>query len=399
MNSFPLTFPKNLKVALVYDWIDTPYGGAEQVVQAFHEMFPSAPIFTSVYHPQKAHWANHLDIKPSFLNRVSIFKKNRYLALPFLPLAFESLNLQKFDLVISITSAFAKGVITRSDQLHLCYLLSPPRFLYEFNQNYQEVEQLTTTPILKNISRLVLNYTRWWDQAAMFRPDIVVPLSKLVQNRVQEQYQLQTHDPIYPPVNMIDLNLDEAAVAELNLPNNFCLVVSRLTSYKKIDLAIKACAQLDKNLVIVGEGPSKKTWQRLARQITDNQSLKSNSNKPTIIFLGSQPQPIVNSLMKRADLFLAPGIDDFGLSPLQANIFGKPAIINADSGVAEVFKPGIQGEVIISPTADSLAKSISQALSKKYNSAKMKSLALEHDKQSFQPKIGQLIQQQLISKN
>jgi glycosyltransferase involved in cell wall biosynthesis len=375
----------DLKVALVYDWVDTKYGGAEQVVLALHNLFPQAELFTSVYNPQKANWADQFQVKTSFLNRLPLVKNHHRLALPLLPIAFESLNLSKFDLIISVTSALAKGIITRADQLHLCYLLSPPRFLYDFDQEFVEYTKFSRLPVIKQFSKLMLDYIRWWDQAAMFRPDVIVPISKLVQKRVGKKYGLKTSAPIYPPVDMIDLQTDDQALAKMNLPKDFCLVVSRLISYKKIDLAIQACAKLGKNLIIVGDGPSKKAWQKLA------ESLKSTSGSQ-IVFLPSQPQPIVNSLMKNARLFLSPGVDDFGLSPLQANLFSTAAIINADSGVAEVFKNNAQGLMLKTATTSNLISIIQQALSQNFNSAKMKQLAQSQNTDKFLKEIANIIQ-------
>ncbi len=391
LSDFPVTklisrnlISRNLKVAIVYDWVDTRYGGAEQLVLAFYKLFPKATLFTSIYNPQLACWADQVKVKASFLNRLPLIKKHHRLALPLLPMAFESLDLAEYELVISITSAFAKGVITRSDQLHLCYLLSPPRFLYDFNQEFSEYTKLSRLPVVKQVSRFILDYVRWWDQVAMFRPDAVVPISEQVQNRVNKNYGLKTLAPIYPPVDMIELQTDDQALTNLNLPSDFCLVVSRLISYKKIDLAIKACALLKQNLIIVGDGPSKKAWQKLAG------SLQNTSNSH-IIFLPSQPQPVVNSLMKNASLFLSPGVDDFGLSPLQANLFGTPAIINANSGVAEVFANNIQGLVIKKVTVSNLASAIEQALLKNFNSAKIKQLAQLQTTEKFIKEISEVI--------
>lgn len=381
------TLSTNLKVALVYDWVNTPYGGAEQVVLAFKKLFPKATLFTSIYNPDQAKWANQFKIKTSFLNNLPFFKKNHRLTLPFLPIAFESLNLSEFDLIISITSGLAKGVITNTNQLHLCYLLSPPRFLYEFNQDYTQSFSLLNLPILKQGATLIFKYIKWWDQAAMARPDLIIPLSKLVKSRVQHVYdtkQLKILKPIYPPADMISLKYDDATVAKLNLPKKYCLVVSRLVPYKKIDLAIKACALLKQNLIIVGDGPCKKNWQQLAK------SLESTDFK--IIFLPSLSQPIVNSLMKNAQLFLAPGIDDFGLSPLQANLFGTPAIINASSGVAEQFQNNTQGLMLKENTPTNLASVISQALSQNFNSDKIKKLAQLQTTDKFLKNISHIIQ-------
>lgn len=381
-----------LKVALVYDWVDTANGGAEQVVQTLHNLFPSAPLFTSIYHSTQAVWADKFCVYPSLLDRVPWFRKNHRWSMPLLPLAFESLDLQKYDLIISITSGFAKGIITRADQLHICYLLSPPRFLYDFDQDYVESHSALKLPVISQCAKCVLDYARWWDQAAMFRPDVIVPLSKLVQERVKKIYNLNTSQPIYPPVDAIEEEVDQPAVDKLNLPDHYCLIVSRLVPYKKIDLAIKACSQLKLNLVIVGAGPCQYAWKKLARQLTYP---NSHISQPQIIFLSSQPQSVVNALMAQAQMVLSPGVDDFGLTPLQANLFGTPAVINANSGVAEVFQNKVQGFSFKSNTETALKKAIGQTLSQKFNSAKMKSLSREFSSKKFLLALQNLINQHL----
>ncbi len=376
---------QELKVALVYDRVNTKYGGAEQVLLAFGDLFPNATLFTSVFDPHQALWAKKFkSVKTSFLNRFSILKNKHQWLAPLMPIAFESFNFSGYDLIITVTSAEAKGVITNHDQLHLCYLLTPPRYLYDFQDEYLDSKKIFSFPIIKQLSQNLLSYLKWWDQVAIHRPDIIVPLSEVVSNRIKKSYGITTESPIFPPINMINLSIDDQSLKKFNLPPEFYLVVSRLVFYKRVDLAIKACAKLDQNLVIVGSGEEEKKLKQLASKL-------SKRSKAKFIFLSSQPQPIVNSLMKQAKIFLSPGIDDFGLSPLQANLFNTPAIINKQSGVAPLFKKFGFGDMLISDSSKELANKIIQTSSKSIKSANIDSIKKILSVKNFQQEFVKII--------
>lgn len=379
MSSIKPILSNQLKTALVYDRVNTPYGGAEQVLLALKKLFPEAPLYTSIYHPQKAKWAKAFRVIPSFLNKIPIIKSSHRWLLPLMPIAFESLDLSKYQLIISVTSAEAKGVLTKPNQFHLCYLLTPPRYLYDFRDEYLSSAPILKTPGINCVVKKIIKYLTWWDQAAIYRPDLIIPISKLVKKRVEKIYNLEISNPIYPPCDVVSLTTNEQSFKQLNLPNKYLLLVSRLVPYKRVDLAIKACLNLQLKLVVVGEGTEEKKLKKIA---------KNNQN---IIFLPSQPQSVVNSLMKHAQLFLAPGIDDFGLSPLHANRMGTPALINARSGVSEVFDPDVQGVVINKLSTQAIEQGIRHALSEQYNSAKIKTCTSKLTTNKFLSEINQSV--------
>jgi len=380
---------QQLKVAIIYDRANTSYGGAEQVLLAIQEIYPQAELLTSIYNSKKALWANRFkNVKTTFLNKIK-FLRNQHQWLAFsMPLAFELLNLSKYDLIISVTSAEAKGVITTPNQLHICYLLSPPRYLYKFKNEYLNSRRLFKVTLIKQISLLFLKYLQWWDQVAIRRPDVIIPLSQEVAKRVYDSYNITVNPPVYPPVDMINLGVDESCLNELSLPTNFNLVVSRLVFYKKVDLAIKACAKLEQNLIVVGEGEERRKLQELAKKVSRSSSFK-------IIFLPSQSQKVVNALMKKADLFLSVGIDDFGLAPLQANLFGTPAIINSQSGVAEIYSKIDLGGIVNSSNITELVNKITQTSSKKIKSANIESVKKICGKNQFQQSLLSIISSNL----
>jgi glycosyltransferase involved in cell wall biosynthesis len=320
------------RVALVYDRVNTPHGGAEKVLLALHQAFPQAPLYTSVYDQDQAQWANVFELRSSFLQNFPFANKlHRWLA-PLMPLAFESFNLDEFDIIISVTSAEAKGVLTKPHQLHVCYLLTPTRYLYSHRQDY--LETLPKIPFVKEIAIDLLNYLAWWDQSAARRPDIYLPISKLVGQRCREFYHQEPQPVIYPPVEVLPVTKTDQAKTfeeqscELGIEaDQYYVVVSRLVPYKRIDLAIRACTELKRKLVIVGEGPELSKLKE-----------KANDSNNLITFLGNQSQTKVNALLHHCRGLLMPGLEDFGITALEAVAVGKPAVIHYQSGVAELIK-------------------------------------------------------------
>lgn len=313
-----------LKVALVYDRVNTPYGGAEKVLLALHQAFPNAPLYTSVYH-QRARWAKVFKIKTSFLQKIPFANKFHRFFAPLMPLAFESLDFSKYNIIISITSAEAKGIITKPDQLHICYMLTPTRYLYSHKTHYRQTHWPFKIPILNFFSCKLFDYLTWWDQTAAHRPDIIIPISSLVKDRVEQYYHRLANEVIYPPIDPNELKPveDIEKYRPYYLPDKYCLVISRLVPYKRIDLAIQACQRLNKNLVIIGEGPQEK-------------ELKNISSNNTY-FLGNVTTTQRQAIISQAKVLLMPGLEDFGITAMEAILSDTPVILHKKSGVSELF--------------------------------------------------------------
>ncbi|MEN8253611.1 MAG: glycosyltransferase [Patescibacteria group bacterium] len=330
------------KVALVYDRVNTPHGGAEKVLLALHQLYPNAPLYTSVYDAKRAKWAKVFKIKTSFLQKIPFAKNHhRYLAW-LMPLAFETLDLSEYDLIISVTSAEAKGIITRANQLHICYLLTPTRYLYSHKQNY--LGSLPKIPLLSNLATCLLNHLKNWDQIAAHRSDVIIPISNLVKKRAKQYYGVETERVIYPAVSQTS-NIQYPISKQLQnskyqIPKNYYLVISRLVSYKRIDLAIKACQKLNKKLIIVGQGPELNKLKKLARNSKfqmPNAKPISNIKYP-ISFLNSIPKKQIINLLQNCKGLLMPGLEDFGITALETANQNVPVIIHEKSGVAEILK-------------------------------------------------------------
>ncbi len=324
------------RVCLVYDRVNTAYGGAEHVLQLLHELYPSAPLYTSVYDPTRTPWADDMDVRPSMLQRIPGARSHHELLAPLMPLAFESHDLSAFDIVISITSAEAKGVITLPRQLHCCYLLTPPRYLYSHRTHYEASSRLLQTPMLSAIGSAFLDYLTWWDQGAATRPDVIIPISDIVRSRAQTAYGRPTAPVLYPPAPVRDTPMDtDAALAALfsdEVPEDYLLCIGRQVSYKRYDLAIRAAAALQRHLVLVGDGAVHAQLRKLAARL----------NAP-VTFLDHVSETEVATLLHQASMLLMPGEEDFGLIGLEALGQGTPVVTNVHSGVAECIEDTVHG--------------------------------------------------------
>lgn len=316
------------KVALVYDRVNTPYGGAELVLQALHQAFPEAPLFTSVYH-SRAKWAQDFEIKTSFLQKLPFASKlHRYFVM-LMPLAFEALDLSEFNIVISVTSAEAKGVLTKPNQLHISYILTPTRYLYSHRNHYEQTHWPLKWPIIGWISRRFFDYLTWWDRVAAYRPDKIITISQLVAERVKKHYQRQTDEIIYPPVDVNSLQPQEDLdqYQPYYLPDEYFVVISRLIPYKRIDLAIQACQRANKNLVIIGTGPQQAELEKLAGD--------------DVFFLGNVSATQKQAILSKATALLMPGVEDFGITALEATMMNKPVVLHQNSGVSELLDKNV----------------------------------------------------------
>jgi glycosyltransferase involved in cell wall biosynthesis len=362
-------FRQDLKVALVHDFLNQ-YGGAERVLLALHEIFPEAPIYTLLYDPKKMRGKfADADIRPSFLQKFPKFLKKRHkYMLPFMPTAPETFNLRDFDLVISSSSAFAKGIIVKPKTIHICYCHSPMRYAWDWNEKYLSEQGLGSGR--KIFARLLLNYVRTWDKAAADRPDFFIANSRSTQTKIEKYYRRES-EVVYPPV---DVNL------EIRSPNgdristsDYFLIVSRLSPYKKVEVAIEAMNKLDLPLVVIGEGDRKYV-----------KYLKSIAGQKTK-FLGWKSDENVKKYFASCRAFLFPGEDDFGIAPVEAMSFGKPVIALRRGGATETIIEGETGEFFDEPMIEVLADAVRrfQENEKSYDPVKIRAEAQKFSKEKF----------------
>ena len=324
-----------MKVAVIYDWIDS-WGGAERLLLTLHEMFPDAHWFTS-YVDRKAAWSKALNLQPSFMQRLTpLIKNNRVFSTPFYPFAFESLNFNQFDLVISVSSSFAKSVITRPETKHICYVLTPTRFLWGDDSN------MYITPLFQKLLKPYLSYLKQWDRTIAQRPDICIAPSKAVQERVQRYYKRES-EVVYPPFDIDSWQKLKHNVDEFQ-KNKFYLVVSRLEPYKKIELVIRAFNALKETLIVVGTGSEESKLTSLA-----------SSN---IRFEKNVSEKALAQLYANAQALIMPQEEDFGYTAVEAQFFGCPVIAYGKGGALETVIPNQTGLFFLEQSSKALVATL-----------------------------------------
>ncbi len=367
-----------MKVALVYDRVNK-WGGAERVLLALHDLFPKAPLYTSVYDSKRAEWAKDFTIKTSFLQYFPFATSaHEYYAL-LMPLAFESFSFDEYDLVISVTSEAAKGVITKPHTKHICYCLTPTRYLWSGYNDYfkNHLLRFTSTP--------VVSYLRFWDKIASKRPDAYIAISKEVRARIKKYYDRES-EVVYPPVDLSNsksqiINSKQSLNTKYQIPKTgFFLVVSRLVPYKRIDIAIEACNVLGLPLVIVGVGSEENHLRNIAGK--------------TVTILGNLTDSEVVEYYKACRAVIFPGNEDFGLVMAEAQRFGKPVIAYKAGGALEIVGHET-GDFFYPQTAEGLIKILKTFDEKKFSAslciANAKKFSLGFFKKNFMTKIESLL--------
>lgn len=359
-------------MALVYDRVNK-FGGAERVLLSLHTLFPKAPLYTSVYNQKTAPWAKVFKVKTSFLQKIPLARRfHEYFAI-LMPAAFESFDFSQYDLVISITSEAAKGIRTSGKTIHLCYCLTPTRYLWSGYDKYFE------NPLLRIISYPMVWYLRRWDKKAAKRPDIMVAISKEVQKRIKRYYKRDVQ-VIYPPVQIPHAKFQVLSKRSKYPIQNFqyFLVVSRLVPYKRIDLAIKAFNELQLPLKIIGTG-------------SEFFKLKQMSG-PTIEFLGNLTDEQLLGYYKKCVALIFPGFEDFGLVIVEVQRFGKPVIAYRGGGAVETMMHGKTGLLFYPQTKKALVDAVKRLKKKKFNPKISKQNAMRFNETTFIKNLKRIIQ-------
>lgn len=356
-----------MRLAIVHDYLNQ-FGGAERVVSALHEIFPMDPIYTSIYDEQRlpAGFAR-MDIQTSFMQNFPFVFRWFKLYLLFYPLAIESFDLRDFDLILSSSSAWAKGARKSEGQVHICYCHTPMRFVWRYDDY---VKRESVPGLLKGLLRLLLKPVKAWDLATAKNVDFYIANSQNVARRIAETYGRESVI-INPPV-------DCAFFKPSQLDHDYFLVVSRLNSYKRIDLAVEAFNRLDLPLKIIGDGPDRKRLQRLAG--------------PNVEFLGRLPDREVARYLAECRALIFPGEEDFGIVPLEAMACGRPVIAYRAGGAKETVVEGRTGLFFDEQTEAALAGAVKKFQFESFDKKTIREHALKFDKKIFQQKIKDFIE-------
>ncbi len=325
------------KVAIVHDWLPL-YGGAERVLEQILLIFPRADIFSMIdaIPPEQRGFLQNKPVTTSFVQKLPGAKTRYRSYFPIMPLAVEQFDLSPYDLVISSSYSFAKGVLTGPDQRHLCYCHSPIRYAWDMQHQY--LEQSGLSKGLKSIIvRCLLHYIRLWDYRTPAGVDAFAANSAYIARRIMKVYRREA-EVIFPPVAVENFQLEERK-------EDFYLTASRMVPYKKIDLIAEAFSRLpEKKLIIIGDGPE-----------MDRVRAKAG---PNVELLGYRDNATLRSHLQRAKAFVFVAEEDFGIIPVEAQACGTPVIAFGRGGVAETVIPGKTGILFYEQSAESLAGAV-----------------------------------------
>jgi glycosyltransferase involved in cell wall biosynthesis len=327
------------KVAVIADQM-TAFGGADREMLSVLKLFPNADIYTVLYDPKGYRNVNiKQNIHTSFVQKLPFkYKFSKHLKI-LNPIAYETLNLDKYDTLISISAGPARGIIPNIDQMHIALVMTPPRSLWDHELN---VRGSIFKGIYRPISKLLNNYLRIWDRSLTPRVDYWIANSEFIARKIKKRYGVQS-EVIYPGISpksfeQFNTKQIEHILSKYDIPKDFMLVVSRLYDYKRVNWAIEACMENDKNLVIVGEGPDRKYLEKIAK------------DSHLIHFLGFlENDREVRMLYRQANALLFCGIEDFGLVPVEAMAQGTPILAYNEGGVTETVLENTSGEFFKDP--------------------------------------------------
>ncbi|MBF6592098.1 MAG: glycosyltransferase [Ktedonobacterales bacterium] len=355
-----------MRIALVHDYL-TQMGGAERVLLAFHDLFPEAPIYTSLYEPGAVDPRfREMEIHTSFMRRLPGARRHHRWLLPLYPYAFDHLDLRAFDLVLSDSSAFAKGVLTRPDALHICYCHTPMRWAWNY-EDYIERERLSPTARL--LLRPLVSRLRLWDYASAARVDYFIANSPAVGARIAKYYRRESV-VIPPPV-------DTTRFQPAHEHERYFLLVSRLVPYKHIDIAVEAFSRNGLPLRIIGAGRDAGRLRKLAAR--------------NVRFLGHLPDDDVCRQMARCRALIFPGEEDFGLTPIEAQACGRPVIAYAGGGALTSIVEGSTGLFFAEQTADALMRAVARFDDAYFDPEAIRRHAEEFETQRFLRRISHFI--------
>ena len=389
-----------MKVALVCDWLTT-VGGAESVLLALHEMYPSAPIYTSQYDEKGIDWFKNADVRTGYLQKFPVCL--RKILGPLRQSYFSHLDLSDYDLVISVTGAEAKSVNTKGKNrtkshkteqaehrcVHLCYCHVPTQYYWG---KYDEYLENPGFGILNPLARLGLKLfvgpLRKKDLRASKNPDQFITISKYAADEIRKYYKREA-TIIYPPADLKKFSTglstsreikDEKSQADRTI--NY-ITTSRQVNWKRLDICVKACLKTGANLTVIGSGPE------------HNNLLKIANGAPNIKFLDAMPQDELKKYLEKSDAYLFPSCEPFGLAPIEAMACGVPVIAYKKGGALDYIKPKINGLFFDKQTPNSLVEAMAKFKPKDFDKNVVKNTTHEFDKTIFKQKIKELVNEKV----
>jgi glycosyltransferase involved in cell wall biosynthesis len=367
---------KDLRVAIVHDWL-TGMRGGERVLEVLCDIFPKARIFTLLYiKGNLSSKIENMDISTSFVQMLPFIKKYYEYYLPIYPLAVEGFQLNNFDIIISSSHCVAKGVITPPESCSICYCHTPMRYVWDRYYDYF-LKDRSIKGLLKYIVKFFSHYLRIWDETSSARVDYFIANSNYVARRIEKFYRRQS-EVIYPPVDCSRFFISDEV-------DDYFLIVSALRPYKRIDIAIDAFNELGLPLKIIGTGK-------------DIEGLKKAA-KENIEFLGFIPDHEIPRYFSRCKALIFPGLEDFGIVPLEVQASGRPVIAYSRGGALESVNDGESGIFFHEQTKDSLIEAVLKFGSMSFDPDKIRKQAQKFDRTVFKKKIEKFVFERLEEYN
>lgn len=356
-----------MKIALVHDYL-SQHGGAERVLKAFHEIWPEAPVFVLFHDKKKIDDFEHADIRESFLAKLPFGRTKYQWYLPWMPFATERHNLHEFDVVLSSTSAFAKGVLTRPDTLHISYCHTPTRYLWTDTHEY--IEELKYNRLIKAALPRLIYHLRLWDKMSVDRVDHFIANSGTVRSRIQKYYRRES-DIIYPPVDIDNFFINKDI-------GDYFIAGGRLVPYKRFDLLVQVFNRLRWPLIIFGDGPEGEKLKKFA--------------KNNIRFVGRISDEEKAALLSRARALIHPQVEDLGITPIESMACGRPVIAYPVGGATETVIPNETGIFFTSQNWESLLDTILHFNYENWDSVKIREHAERYGAEAFKERVKRYIE-------
>jgi glycosyltransferase involved in cell wall biosynthesis len=360
-----------MKIALVHDYL-IQYGGAERVLECIAEIWPYAPVYTLIYDEEKTHGIfKNKRIYTSFLQNFPYSRKNHRVFPPLMPPAIEQFDFSQYDIVLSDSSSYAKGIITPPETLHICYCHTPMRYAWDDCQKY--IDEFGFPGLVKKFIPFLMNYIRVWDRMSADRVDEYIANSRFVAGRIKKYYKKDSV-VINPPVDIEKFHLD-------GQKEDYFLMVGRLMTYKRFDIVIKAFNKLEWPLKIIGRGPDEKRLRKMAG--------------PNIEFSGRLSDEDLAKTYSRAKAFVFPQEEDFGIVAIEAMASGKPIIAFRGGDIVEHVNEGREGLFFDRQTPEALTEVLKKFNPENFDPHEIREKALPFERELFKAKIKEYVENSL----
>jgi glycosyltransferase involved in cell wall biosynthesis len=360
-----------MRIALAHDYL-VQCGGAEKVLECFCELFPYAPIYAIVYDKALMHGAfEDKKIITSSLQKIPFAPTRHRIFPPLMPMAIEQFDFSQYDIVLSDSSAYAKGIITGPETLHICYMHTPMRYAWDDCHKY--TTDFYFPVFIKKMVPFFMNYIRIWDRFSADRPDKIIANSNFIAKRIKKYYKRDAL-VINPPITLANFHISQEV-------GDYFLMVGRFMAYKRFDIAIQAFNKLKLPLKILGRGPELKRLKKIAG--------------PNIEFLGRVSDEELFAHFSHCRAFIFPQEDDFGIVAIEAMASGRPVIAYRGGDIPEHIEEGKTGIFFENQTAEDIVEAVKKFKDEDYDSNYIRAKAIKFDKQIFKEKIKNYIDEEL----